>query len=502
VSSIFQTPELALGIAVGGAAGAAFEPKLETPKQSAWAANPVRLPDVGLLAALLAGGKISHTDAYNMAARLGFDHGAFDSLTWLAQNRLDFPLMLRLWRRFGAFSAADDSALSALLDETLAHEQLDWNYQPWLRALKHAELPGIGDIAYGVVRGILPAPSWVPVAPPTTTTNVKRFPIVDIDPVQLAAALGYDENMLRLMVGRSGLSLAPGLAAQAFFRGIIADDDYHLAIAEGDLRTEWADVLRHASRQIPTASEFVEGWLRGWITQADAEAGTAQHGMSAADTDLIYKIKGRPVTFHEITTGLARGGTYPSTYDDIPEPYRKSIQEADIRPEWASLHYANRYVYPSAFVLRTLAQAGDLGGQAQVEQVLLEIGWKPSFATQVSTAWTGGAKSGDPHEAKAQTQLWTTTHKSYVAEEIDDQIATAALAAAGVTAAAIPAILALWAHERSLVRKQLSPTQIRKALNLGIVNPATGAPYTTADAIALLEARGYDRADATVFLEE
>ena len=36
-----------------------------------------------------------------MAARLGYSTGTLDSITWLAQNRLDFPTMLRLWRRFG-----------------------------------------------------------------------------------------------------------------------------------------------------------------------------------------------------------------------------------------------------------------------------------------------------------------------------------------------------------------------------------------------------------------
>jgi hypothetical protein len=230
-------------------------------------------------------------------------------------------------------------------------------------------------------------------------------------------------------------------------------------------------------------------------------AGTAKHGMSKADTDLGFQTKGRPVTFHEITTGLARGGTYPSTYADIPEPYRKSAQESDIRPEWASIHHANRYLYPSAFVLRSLAQAGDLGGQQAVEQVLLEIGWKPSFAQHVSTAWTGGATAGDSHTAKAQTQLWTTTHRSYVAEEIDDATATASLSAAGVAAAAVPAILALWKQERALIRKQLSPAQIKKAVREGVPNPDTGQPWTQADGLAALAARGYDQSDATTLLE-
>src|SRR5207302_11322423 len=124
------------------------------------------------------------------------------------------------------------------------------------------ELPGIGDIAYGVVRGLLPPPAYVPVAPPTSGDYVPRFPVVNIDPEQRAAAQGFDKKMLQLMVGRSGLSMAPIMAAQALFRSnaaatisglpdipgvapfirkpYVGPNDYLLAIAEGDLRTEWA----------------------------------------------------------------------------------------------------------------------------------------------------------------------------------------------------------------------------------------------------------------------
>ncbi len=153
-------------------------------------------------------------------------------------------------------------------------------------------------------------------------------------------------------------------------------------------------------------------------------------------------------------------------------------------------------------MLRSLAQSGDLGGQAAVEQVLLEIGWKPSFAQTVSTAWTTGTAATDSHTGKAQTQLWTTTHKSYVAREITDATATQALTAAGVSTGAIPGVLNLWQAERDLIRKQLSPTQIRKALNQSDFNPATGQPWTQADAMQALLDRGYDQNDATVFLEE
>jgi hypothetical protein len=503
--AIGSVPSLIVGVGAGAAASAAFEPALERPKQDAWLAAPNRLPDIGLIAALVAGGKVSKADGLNMAARLGFDQGPFESLTWLAQNRLDFPLMLRMWRRFGAFDSGADSTLGTLLDETLAHEQLDWQYQPWLRALKHAEIVGLGDIAYGVVRGILPAPAWVPVAPPTTGDKVPRFPQVDIDPLVLANALGFDEDMLKLMVGRSGLSMAPGLAAQALFRNIIGDRDYLLAIAEGDLRTEWADSLREVSRAIPTPHDFVQLHLRGWDDAAAMHNGAARHGMTQADTDVLYKIGRRPLNVHAITTALARGGTYNPQPGEIQDPYDAAVHQADLGPEWYDLAKANKYSYPSAFVLRSLAQSGDLGGQQAVEQVLLEIGWKPSFAQQVSTAWTSGSAgttASDPHVSKAQTQVWTATHKAYVDSLISDATATASLGVAGVAAAAIPTVLAAWQAERDLIRASLSAAQIKKAWFEQIPDPALGRPWTEAEAVTRLEALGYTADDARILLAE
>ena len=494
MAGIGSTPGLLVGAAVGAAAGAAFEPAFEIPRQDAWNANRNRILDVNLLARLVAQGGIDLSDAHQEAHRDGYTDDKLDALVYLAQTVPGLAEAYDLWRK-GLIG-------DGLFTHVLVKAGLDQRYAAPLMDRKLAELVGIGDVAYGVVRGILPTPDWVPVAPPTSGTSVPRFPQVQIDPLELAHKLGFDEDMLKLMVGRSGLSLAPGLAAQALFRGLINHDDFLLAIAEGDLRTEWANTLRDATRQIPTTGEFVEGHLRGWIDLQAMHDGAARHGMSPDDADLLFKVKGRPVTFHEITTGLARGGTYPSTYDDIPEPYRKSAQESDIRPEWASIHHANRYVYPSAFVLRSLAQAGDLGGQAQVEQVLLEVGWKPSFAQRVSTAWTQGNASGDSHVGKAQTQLWGTTHKSYVGREISDATATTALEAAGVASGSVPAVLQLWQAERDLIRKSLTATQLRKAVSNGVTNPATGQPWTTAEAIARLLELGYDHDDATTFMEE
>jgi hypothetical protein len=482
------------GVAVGGAATVALQPAFEIPRQDAWSRNANKVLDADTLARLVAQGAIDLSSAAAEAKRNGYGPDKLDALVYLEQAVPGVSEALHLWR-LGFIS-------DALFTHTLVKAGLDARYIDPLVKTKTEELIGLGDIAYAVVRGILPAPSYVPVAPPAHGDKVPRFPQVPIDPEVLAAKIGYSPQALEVMVGRSGLSMAPGMAAQAFFRNIIGPNDFLMAIAEGDLRTEWSDAVREVSRQILTAGEYAELELRGFYDAPTRRAKTAQHGMSTSDSDDLFNVLGRAPGVHGITTGLARGANFPGNYSSVPEPYKSAIQRSNIRPEYAEIEYHNRYSYPSGFQIRAETQNGTLS-QADADQILLEVGWAPKWATLFSQAWSGGtATGGDKHTAKAQTQLWSTTHKSYVAQEIDEPTAAGALAAAGVPAAAVPGIINVWNHERNLIRKQLTPAQIKKAFTTGTINPATGQPWTQRDAELALIARGYDQNDATVLLTE
>jgi hypothetical protein len=440
---IGSAPGLLVGAAIGAAAGAALEPAFEVPRQDAWNNNRNRILDVGLVAQLVAQGGIDLSDAHAEAHREGYTDDKLDALVYLEQTVPGVGEALRLWR-LGLLS-------DALFSHVLVKAGLDQRYAAPILNSKLAEVVGLGDIAYGVVRGILPAPAWVPVAPPAKGDKVPRFPQVQIDPLELAQKLGFDEDMLKLEVGRSGLSMAPGMAAQAFFRNIIGPNDFLLAIAEGDLRTEWADAVREVSRQILTAGEYAELELRGFIDAPTRRNLTAQHGMSDTDSDRLHNVLGRAPGVHAITTGLARGGAYPGSYANVPEPYRSAIQRSNIREEFAEIEYADRFSYPPAFVLRALTQAGELGDEAAVQQVLEEIGWKPSFAKSVAAAWTAGQAAGeDPHVKKAQTTLFTEAHKAYVKDGLAQDQVTPALGALAVPPSAQQQIFALWDAEKQL----------------------------------------------------
>jgi hypothetical protein len=332
------------------------------------------------------------------------------------------------------------------------------------------------------------------VAAPRTAGSIPQYDVSPLDPLQQAAWHGIDKEQLGVLVANAGLPLSLGEMLQLLNRKHVTDDDVKRAIAHSNLRNEYMDVALELRRRLLTPHEYAELALRAWISPDEMHAGAQLSGMEQGDVDLLFKMLGRPLAAHQITTGLARGGTYGGDYAGVPEPYNKALRESNVRPEWGNLAYANRYSYPSAFVLRALAQAGELT-EPETHTILLEIGWPPALVAKIAPQWAGGtAAKADPHITKADTQLWNTIHKAYVDSAATDAHAESVLAEIGVAAATIPEVLARWRSERAVTRSLLSPTQIKKAIG----QPGKDHAW----ALAQLEERGYTAADAETFLAE
>jgi len=518
VAGLTSTPGLIVGGAVGGAAAAALAPALEVPRQEAWKRNTVKVLPVAQIAALIAQGGIPlDKNAQDDAHREGLSDEKLDALIYLSQTVPGISEALAMYRR-GFINQTDWEFVlqkSALRSEFWGNsDKPTYGYA----ALKEGERLGLGDLAYAVVRGIVPSPDWVPVAPPTSGDYVKRFPQVNLEAKPYAAQLGFNEDHLKMMVGRSGLSMAPVMAANALFRTEGADrysklpaikgvsplnlplfvgpNDFLLAIAEGDLRTEWGDAVEKVSREILTASQYAELELRGFLTTDQRRALTALHGMSDGNSDLLYNVLGRSIPVHQITTGEARGGTYNGPIRDIPDPYLHALQRESLRPEYYNLAYANRYTLPSGFQIKAETQSGDIT-QAESKQLLLESGWQPHWAEVFSTSWaTPKASSSASHVSKAQTQLWGTLHKAYLNHHVTDADARTALIAAGVPVSQIRQVLTLWQAERDLTRRELTVKQILGA-------PSTDPRYgTDAQKQIALQNLGFSPEDILVLLGE
>jgi len=530
-SFIGNTIGEAAAFAAGLAIGPVLRPLLQALENETWSLYPDKPLDPQTMALAVAQGRIDAGTGAAEAALSGIGPTAFTNLTNFAITFPGVAQLLELNRR----AILSGGNLTAALER----HGLTAEYAGYVAQLVDNPLdPAV--IATAIQRSIITPPFPLPVEPPTGVGNVPAFPVSAIDATTEAAWSGISDARLEVMTAIVGLPMSLQSAASGYFRGILTIDDYYRAVAEGDTRNEWRDVILEQARAILSPDQWVELHLRGWVTQAEMYAGTAEHGMTQANSDLLFSVKGRPIPVHQITTGLARGGTYDGTAKTVPEPYLKSLQESDIRPEWYDLAYANRYSLPSAFVLKALATAGDLT-QAQTEQTLLEIGWPPALALSVSTVWAKGTGptaavkkqtlahlmgeylSGALTAAQvttmltglgytatqaadeinlaefnaskaARTKATTAIGKRFIALQLTQAEATAELEALGWPAGAVDKWIAAWNGERDAEGTTLTKAQAVKAYKKGTLSAV--------DATTRLEDLGISAADAAILLAD
>lgn len=400
-----SAPSVILGAGLGLAASTALEPIVEPARQTAWQHNRFRILDPDKYAALVAQGAIDLSTGEGFAAREGLASDKFHELVHLAQRTPTYGEAQDLRRR--QLITADQ------LTHTFAKAQIEKQYWDALSKLVDERLSA-QVAALAVVRGLMADEGMLPVAPPTEAGTIPPFPVSSLSATAEAAAHGFDKDRLAVLVGIQGRPMGPIEAAQATFRKIIEKVDYQRAIAEGDVRNEWAEAIFEVSRQIPSSENFVEKRLRGWTDDAGMYAGTARHGMSQADTDTLFMIHGRPPSPHQVFIGLRRGGVYDGPTDHIPFPILKAMQESDLRPEWYNIIHAGLETYPSAFVMRALTEGGDIT-ETRANQVLDFEGWNEAFAATVAQKWAAQAGTADegPWLKKADNQLWTAIHTDF-----------------------------------------------------------------------------------------
>jgi hypothetical protein len=479
----------AAAFALGGAMRSPLEPPLVELTNETWAKfvdTGITIPtDPGDAAEIAAEDAALVTWAKTQAKQRGIGGDQMNKLIAATRTAPSVGELRTMWRR-GDISEAD-------FEHGLRKARLETR---WDEAERKAKVDRLSpeDVARMIQRGLIPDPGILPVGPPAGVGNVRAFPVFDIDAYSEALASGVDQQRLGALTGLVGNPMGAHEAAQAEFRGILTDDDYRRAIAEGNTRNEWADAIHEQSRQIPSVTNYVDAFVRDWIKEPEFLAGAARHGMTPEDADLLFLTHGRPLSWHQVWIGLARGGKYDGPMGDIDPAFLKSLRESNIRPEWYALAWAQRYTYPSAFVLRGMAQAGDLT-QSELHTILLYIGWEPTFAERVSKRWAQAATGGaGALTAKAQTQLWTATHRAFVNADMTEAAARDELAAIGADAADTDAVLALWSREREVRRLDLSPSQIKKAYANNV--------FTRLEAIARLERQGMSASDAAVLLDE
>lgn len=414
----------AASFAIGGSISRTIDPALQAVENEAWttavATGVSKPPSAGTLAGGIAQGQVAKGQAYSWAAESGYGKKEMDALVAIADTGPPLGQAIEAFRRGELTEAQYRTALK--------RQAIEDQWADALVTLAQVRLePAV--VAAAIQRGIMRDPGFLPVSPPTAEGKVPAFPVSGLDTLKEAAASGIDRDRLFVETALIGNSMGPQEAAHALFRGIIEEIDYERAIAEGRTRNEWGEPIREVSRAIPSTTNYIEGHLRDWITEAEMLAGTGRHGMTSEDTDLLFKVHGRPLSWHQTFIGLRRGGVYDGPITDIDAAFLKSLRESNIRPEWYNLAWAQRYNYPAAFVLRTLTKAGELTA-AETEEILLFEGWEPTLANKVASSWAGEK----PPAAKPKKLSNATIRSAWKKGNLTEPQALADLEANGLTA--------------------------------------------------------------------
>lgn len=475
----------AVGFGVGLALSGVLAPVGTGIEQAVWAADPNKVLDPETAAKVVAEAIDQLSWGSSEAEQSGINPDRFAKMVAEIIEAPGFGELVRMLRR--------ESITPDLFAHGLRKHKLDAEWDTALTDLANERLdPAV--IADGIQRRVAPDPGYLIGALPIDGSSVPILSDTGIDPVTEAKASGIDSARLAFLTKISGLPPAPGELLSLLNRGEINEAAFALGIAQGHTRNEWGPALLTLKRRLLTPHEYEEAALRGVIPNAAADTGAALSGMEAADAQILFAIMGRPLAVHAITTGLARGGTFGGTYSDIPEPYRDAVRRSNIRPEYAVLAHANRYNLPSPFVMRNLTQT-HVWSEDKAHTRLLMAGWIPEDAAEAAAAWAGGTTAtADPHVTKAETQLWSATHKAFVDGRADDTTATGNLETVGVVPGSVPKVLALWYLEREVHRAGLSAAEIKKTAGL--------KTWTEAERMARLADLGYSPEDATTFLAE
>lgn len=474
-NTIAEGAAFAAGVAIGPVLG----PPVQALRNTVNAKYPFVYPDALTLAEGVAQGQVDPDTAKAWALYHGIGPEAFAALVNIANTGPPLGQAMELLRR-GVWTPGQYST-------ALNRQGIEKQWYEGLLELQTAILSP-DDLARGIHKSLIPDPGLLAVGQPVGVGKVPAYPVYDIDAIEMAAGSGYTKDELGVLVGLQGNPMGPHEAAQAVFRGTIEKIDFDRAIAEGNTRNEWGDAIMEQSRQIPTTHDFLENYLRGYTKDFDvALAGAAKHGMTPEDATLVFENLGRPLTLHQITTGLARGGTFQPEPNEQTDPYQAAVRESSVKPSYYDLAIANRYSLPGYFVIKAMLANGTLTAD-EAATIFKQEGWPPDLADKAAAALAPTSGGASSIVGSHTTSAIGAVRKAYIVAQMSEADARTDLTELAVAPADQDALVKVWNVQRRATLPTLTVTQIQKG-NL-----------TYTEAHDALQRQGYSETEITELL--
>lgn len=456
--------------AFGIATGPVLRPATETISQEAWMHYRSRALGWGDVAGIVAEDVELESWGADEVSRSGLSEERFKALLGEALNAPGLGELYALWRR------------GAIDGDGFAH------------GLRKAKIETRWDTPLKALHDVLLSPD--------TLANARQQGFVSTDRQHAESALqGVTAERADILFELSGNPPGPETLQRAANRGFVDQGAFEQGIREGRTKTKYTDLYWQLRNPLLTAATAVRLYLKGWWTKEQMNALGGQWGYSPEQMNDWFLSEGRPAAPGQMATAIARGIDGPDGKPMDEAQFLKGIKQSDIRPEWGPMLYGIRYLYPPLFQTVRLLNTGVI--DAATARVWLRNSRYPPDVITAVLAGSGGTTEpkADAHTAKAQGQLWTTTHRSYLQREITPTQARNALGTAGVPADVATGVLGIWNAERDLIRKQLTPAQIKKAWAKQAKNAATGQPWTRDEALAALIDLGYAPLVANDYLD-
>lgn len=409
----------AAGFASGAALGPVLSPIVQLIRNDVNAQYPYVPPGAGVLAEGVAQGQVDPEQAAAWAAMHGIGEKAFAALVEIANVGPGAGYAFDLWRR-------------DLIDEA-----------GFRRALKRLGLEAEWIDGLTDLRDVLLTPAEL--------ANARQQGyITEAEQVAEAGLQGVTAERADVQFKLVGLPPGVETALTMLRRGIIEQATFAQMVREGHTKTKYTDELLELERQLLSPSVLVRRRLKGYDEPPEFHRQMAEWGFTPADSEAWWEADGRPAAPGQLWTAAARGIDGPDGRPLDEAQFRQAIRESDIKDKYGELLWSIRYVYPSLFQLSRLVDAGEVDVATAAEWAT-KSRYAPEVVTALRAAWSKQQTHGaDSHIGKARVQLWTQTHKSYLAHKVDAASAAAYLELAGVEADAVETVLELWAKELEL----------------------------------------------------
>lgn len=352
-----------------------------------------------------------------------------------------------------------------------------------------------------------------------------------------AARSGTSGTNFDYLVTNSGEPPALQEMLSLFRRGKVDQPTLEHAIRQSRVRDEWIPFVLEMGLDEPTPTDILQALLQGQIDQDTATTLYQKLGGDLEYFQLLYDTRGSAPTPNEAALMARRGiipwdGTGPGATS-----YAQAFLEGPWRNKWsAAFRSVSQYAPPPRTVsalyaehaitqdeaLKLFGQAGlspDLAAAYLVGASKTKVQAHRNLAVSsidalyqqraitsdeaMSLLETLGYDQGEAqfilliNDMKRYEHYVTTAissvHTQYVSHKIPQATTSNLLDQLGIPATERDHLMALWLLERGAKVHVLTPAQIKKAADDGVI--------TADDATARLEDMGYSQSDAGIFMQ-